>query len=69
MDRVTLHEEVLSLKGKICSGQLKFKCRDDYIIQQLDKVKEEDDGLIDVSTVSPSLLILLDATNGTERTI
>ncbi|UOQ93897.1 hypothetical protein MUO14_02630 [Halobacillus shinanisalinarum] len=62
MDRVTLHEQVLSLKGKIFSGQLKFRCRDDYILQQLDKVKEEDDGLIDVSTVSSSLIILLDAT-------
>ncbi|WP_173916842.1 hypothetical protein [Halobacillus sp. Marseille-Q1614] len=59
MEREWIHDQVKNVKGRICSGTLKFKCRDDYFLQQLDKVKECDDGLIDMNTVSPALLTLI----------
>ncbi|UOQ44129.1 hypothetical protein MUN89_20080 [Halobacillus salinarum] len=59
MDRETIHEKILLLKGKICSGQISFNGNDDYIILQLDKVKESEDGLVDMNTVSSSLITLI----------
>nr|WP_256558290.1 hypothetical protein [Halobacillus sp. A1] len=58
-----MHEQVKSVKGQICSGTLKFKCRDDYFLQQLDKVRECEDGLVDTNTVSPTLITLIQALN------
>ncbi|WP_101843573.1 hypothetical protein [Halobacillus sp. Marseille-P3879] len=63
MDREWLHQQVVSVKGQICSGKLRFKCKDDYFLQQLDKVKECEDGLVDMNTVSPTLMTLIHAIN------
>ncbi|GGF13990.1 hypothetical protein GCM10010954_10920 [Halobacillus andaensis] len=63
MDRAWLHEQVLSVKGQICSGELRFKSQDDYFLQQLDKVRECEDGLVDMNTVSPTLMTLIHAIN------
>ncbi|WP_226580129.1 hypothetical protein [Halobacillus litoralis] len=62
MDRETLHQQIESLKGKICAGQVYVHGYDDYIMLQLDKVKESEDGLVDLSTVSSTLRLFIDAT-------
>lgn len=62
MEREMLHQQILTLKGKICAGQLHVQGYDDYILMQLDKVKDSDDGLVDVSTVSSTLRLFIDAT-------
>ncbi|MGP4061441.1 hypothetical protein [Halobacillus litoralis] len=62
MDREILHQQIMTLKGKICAGQLQVQGYDDYILLQLDKVKDSDDGLVDVSTVSSTLRLFIDAT-------
>lgn len=62
MDREILHQQIITLKGKICAGQLQVQGYDDYILLQLDKVKDSDDGLVDVSTVSSTLRLFIDAT-------
>ncbi|ELK45949.1 hypothetical protein QRD89_13500 [Halobacillus sp. ACCC02827] len=62
MERERLHEQILSLKGKICAGQLQLQGYDDYLLLQLDKVKDSEDGLVDVSTVSSTLKLFIDAT-------
>ncbi|MFC7063565.1 hypothetical protein [Halobacillus seohaensis] len=63
MDREWLHDQVISVKGQITSGTLKFKCRDDYFLDQLDRVKQCEDGLVDTNTVSPTLLSLIQTIN------
>ncbi|MGV2621676.1 UNVERIFIED_CONTAM: hypothetical protein N8J90_10825 [Halobacillus marinus] len=50
------------MKGKICAGQLQLQGYDDYLLLQLDKVKDSEDGLVDVSTVSSTLKLFIDAT-------
>lgn len=62
MDREALHQQIMTLKGKICAGQLQLQGYDDYILMQLDKVKDSEDGLVDVSTVSSTLRLFIDAT-------
>ncbi|CDQ21320.1 hypothetical protein SAMN05192559_11284 [Halobacillus karajensis] len=62
MDREVLHQQILRLKGKICAGQLELQGYDEYLLMQLDKVKDSEDGLVDVSTVSSTLRLFIDAT-------
>ncbi|MBX0357346.1 hypothetical protein [Halobacillus sp. Nhm2S1] len=63
MDREVLHQQIMTLKGKICAGQLQLHGYDEYILMQLDKVKDSEDGLVDVSTVSSTLRLFIDATD------
>ncbi|MFQ3543932.1 hypothetical protein Q7A53_07585 [Halobacillus rhizosphaerae] len=59
MEREELHRKIISLKGKICSGQIKFDGSDHYILSQLDKVKQLEDGMVDVNTVPAALITLI----------
>ncbi|MBN8235541.1 hypothetical protein JF544_09775 [Halobacillus kuroshimensis] len=63
MDREALHQQIVMLKGRINAGQVHVQGYDDYIMLQLGKVKDSEDGLVDVSTVSATLRLLLDATD------
>ncbi|MGP4076607.1 hypothetical protein [Halobacillus sp. K22] len=61
MDRELLHQSIMSLKGRISTGELTFNGCEGYVYHQLDKVKELEDGLVDINTVSSSLRLLIQA--------
>ncbi|MBH0231069.1 hypothetical protein [Halobacillus yeomjeoni] len=63
MDRETLHQHILTLKGKICSGQIQYNQFEDHLTPHLDAVKLKEDGIVDESTISQTLRILLDSVN------
>ncbi|SFG02813.1 hypothetical protein SAMN05216353_11938 [Halobacillus alkaliphilus] len=67
MDRELLHQSIMSLKGRISTGELTFNGCEEYVFHQLDKVKELEDGLVDINTVSSSLRLLLQAAEPQKR--
>ncbi|ARI76721.1 hypothetical protein [Halobacillus mangrovi] len=63
MDREILHQSILSLKGKLNTGQIPYHPYEDHFTSHLDAVQMSEDGLVDESTISPTLKILLNKVN------